>query len=69
MAWAGFAEEAQLAFEKLQSFANHLGLFSEEIGPRGELVGNFPQALTHLALISPAYSLGRILDQGKYGQL
>lgn len=69
MARAGFAEEAQLIFEKLHTFANHLGLFSEEIGPRGELVGNFPQALTHLALISTAYSLDRVLDQGKYGQL
>jgi len=69
MAGAGFAEEAQLIFEKLHLFANHLGLFSEEISPRGELVGNFPQALTHLALISTAYSLDRVLDQGKYGQI
>ena len=65
----GFAEEAQLVFEKLHSFANHLGLFSEEISSRGELVGNFPQALTHLALISAAYSRDRVLDQGMYGQL
>jgi GH15 family glucan-1,4-alpha-glucosidase len=56
-------------FEKLHTFANHLGLFSEEINSRGELVGNFPQAWTHLALISAAYSLDRTLDQGKYGQL
>jgi GH15 family glucan-1,4-alpha-glucosidase len=69
MARAGYAEEAQLFFEKLHSFANHLGLFSEEISSRGLLVGNFPQALTHLALISAAYALDRILDQGKYGQI
>jgi len=68
MARAGLAEEAQLLFEKLTSFANHLGLFSEQVGPKGQLLGNFPQALTHLGLISAAYSLDRALDQGKYGQ-
>ncbi|HJT88654.1 MAG TPA: glycoside hydrolase family 15 protein [Bryobacteraceae bacterium] len=68
MARAGQAEEAQLLFEKLLSFANHLGLFSEEISSKGELLGNFPQALTHLGLISAAYSLDRILDEGAYGQ-
>ncbi|PWT97247.1 MAG: glucoamylase [Terriglobia bacterium] len=67
MARAGYAEEAQLLFEKLLSFANHLGLFSEEISPKGELLGNFPQALTHLALISAAYNLDRALDEGTYG--
>jgi GH15 family glucan-1,4-alpha-glucosidase len=68
MARAGYGEEAQLLFEKLHSFSNHLGLFSEEISARGELLGNFPQALTHLGLISAAYSLDRTLDQGRYGQ-
>jgi len=68
MARAGYGEEAQLLFEKLHSFSNHLGLFSEEISARGQLLGNFPQALTHLGLISAAYSLDRTLDQGKYGQ-
>ena len=68
MARAGYAEEAQLLFEKITSFANHLGLFSEEIGPKGESLGNFPQALTHLGLISAAYNLDRVLDEGKYGQ-
>ena len=61
MAGAGQVEEAQLLFEKMLSFANHLGLYAEEIGPRGELLGNFPQALTHLALISAAYKLDRVL--------
>jgi GH15 family glucan-1,4-alpha-glucosidase len=61
MARAGMVEEAQLLFEKMLSYANHLGLFSEEIGARGELLGNFPQALTHLGLISAAHNLDRIL--------
>ncbi|HLK63124.1 MAG TPA: glycoside hydrolase family 15 protein [Bryobacteraceae bacterium] len=62
MARAGMLEEAQLLFEKLLSYANHLGLFSEEISPKGEMLGNFPQALTHLGLISAAYNLDRLLD-------
>jgi len=54
-------EEAQLMFEKMTGFANHLGLFAEETGPTGEHLGNFPQAFTHLALISAAYNLDRAL--------
>jgi GH15 family glucan-1,4-alpha-glucosidase len=54
-------EEAQLAFEKMLTYANHLGLFSEQIGSSGELLGNFPQAFTHLALISAAINLDRQL--------
>jgi GH15 family glucan-1,4-alpha-glucosidase len=61
MARAGHVEDAQLLFEKLLSYANHLGLFSEEIGPQGELLGNYPQALTHLGLISAAFNLDRLL--------
>jgi len=61
MARAGYVEEAQLQFEKLLSYSNHLGLFSEEIGAKGELLGNFPQALTHLGLISAAHNLDREL--------
>jgi GH15 family glucan-1,4-alpha-glucosidase len=61
MARAGQAEEAQLLFEKLLSYANHLGLFSEEISGKGQLLGNFPQALTHLGLISAAFNLDRLL--------
>jgi GH15 family glucan-1,4-alpha-glucosidase len=53
--------EARLAFEKMLSYSNHLGLYSEEIGPTGELLGNFPQAFTHLALISAAFDLDRRL--------
>ena len=61
MARSGQAEDAQLLFEKLLSYANHLGLFSEEVSSKGELLGNFPQALTHLGLISAAFNLDRIL--------
>jgi len=58
---AGRIEEARLAFEKMLTYANHLGLYSEEIGPTGELLGNFPQAFTHLALISAAFNLDKAL--------
>ena len=58
---AGRLEEARLALEKMFSYANHLGLFTEEIGPSGEALGNFPQALTHLALISAAANLDQAL--------
>ncbi|SDV48443.1 glycoside hydrolase family 15 protein [Chitinasiproducens palmae] len=62
LARAGQIEKARLTFEKLLGYANHLHLFSEEISPGGIPLGNFPQALTHLALISAAYRLDRILD-------
>ncbi len=58
---AGRLEDARLALEKLFSYANHLGLYAEEVGPSGEALGNFPQALTHLALISAAVNLDRAL--------
>ncbi|HEY0387027.1 MAG TPA: glycoside hydrolase family 15 protein [Gaiellales bacterium] len=54
---AGRLDEARLAFEKMLTYANHLGLYSEEIGPSGESLGNFPQAFTHLSLISAAVNL------------
>ena len=58
---AGRTEEARLVFEKMLSYASPLGLYAEEIGPAGELLGNFPQAFTHLALISAAFDLDRRL--------
>ncbi|HEY7198370.1 MAG TPA: glycoside hydrolase family 15 protein [Gaiellaceae bacterium] len=61
LARAGHVEEARLAFEKMLTYANHVGLYAEEIGPTGELLGNFPQAFTHLSLISAAVNLDRQL--------
>ncbi len=58
---AGRIEEARLALEKMFSYYNNLGLYSEEIGYSGEALGNFPQAFTHLALISAAVHLDRAL--------
>ena len=59
---AGDLEKARFFFEKMLGYANHLGLYGEELGTRGEHLGNFPQALTHLALISAAYALDRRLS-------
>lgn len=54
-------EEARLMFERMLGYANHVGLYSEETGPCGEALGNFPQAFTHLALISAAVNLDKEL--------
>jgi GH15 family glucan-1,4-alpha-glucosidase len=59
---SGDLEKARFFFEKALGYANHLGLYAEELGPRGEHLGNFPQAFTHLALISSAYDLNRRLS-------
>jgi GH15 family glucan-1,4-alpha-glucosidase len=63
LARVGRVEESMLAFEKTIGFANHLGLFSEEIGETGDLLGNFPQAFTHLSLISAAYQIDKQLEK------
>ncbi|CAI8039554.1 Uncharacterized protein C4H3.03c [Geodia barretti] len=55
-------DQARLIFEKMLSYANHLGLYAEETGHSGEGLGNFPQAFTHLALISAACNLDRDID-------
>jgi GH15 family glucan-1,4-alpha-glucosidase len=64
LARAGRLDDARLAFEKMLTYGNHLGLYSEEIGPTGEQLGNFPQAFSHLALISAAVNLDYQLDHG-----
>ena len=63
LARSGRLDEARLTFEKMHTYANHLGLYSEEIGSTGEQLGNFPQAFSHLALISAAVNLDAHLDQ------
>jgi GH15 family glucan-1,4-alpha-glucosidase len=54
--------EARLLFEQMLGYGNHLGLYSEQTGPSGEALGNFPQAFTHLGLISAAFNLDRALS-------
>jgi GH15 family glucan-1,4-alpha-glucosidase len=58
----GDLQKARFLFEKALGYANHLGLYAEELGPRGQHLGNFPQAFTHLAIISAAYNLDRRLS-------
>ncbi|MFC3572326.1 glycoside hydrolase family 15 protein [Streptomyces yaanensis] len=63
LARSGQLGKARYTFEKMHTYANHVGLFAEEIGPGGEQLGNFPQAFTHLALIMAASSLDEALDE------
>lgn len=56
-------QEARLMFERMLGYANHVGLYAEETGNHGEALGNFPQAFTHLALISAAFNLDRMLGR------
>jgi GH15 family glucan-1,4-alpha-glucosidase len=58
---AGRLSEARLIFERMLGYSNHLGLYAEQVGASGEAVGNFPQAFTHLGLISAAFNLDRAL--------
>src|SRR5438445_6491566 len=63
LARAGQLDKARYAFDKMLTYANHVGLFGEEIGPTGEQLGNFPQAFTHLSLIFAATTLGGELER------
>jgi GH15 family glucan-1,4-alpha-glucosidase len=66
---AGHVEDARLIFERMLGYANHVGLYSEEVGSSGEALGNFPQGFTHLALITAAVILDRALgSSGEKGQ-
>jgi GH15 family glucan-1,4-alpha-glucosidase len=60
---AGRVDEARLIFEKMLGYANHLGLYAEELGASGQALGNFPQAFTHMALISSAFNLDKALGE------
>jgi GH15 family glucan-1,4-alpha-glucosidase len=59
---AGKLEKARYYLEKMLGYANHLGLYSEQLGVQGEHLGNFPQAFTHLGLISACYNLNQNLN-------
>jgi len=61
---AGRLDDARLVFEKMDTYTNHLGLYSEEISATGEQIGNFPQAFSHLSLINAAINLDYQMDHG-----
>ena len=63
LALAGRVDDARQAFEKMLTYGNHVGLYSEEIALTGEQIGNFPQAFTHLALIDAAITLDTALNR------
>jgi GH15 family glucan-1,4-alpha-glucosidase len=67
IARSGDLAQARFLFEKMLSYANHLGLYAEELGSRGEHLGNYPQGFTHLSLISAAYYLNRELSRTSPG--
>ncbi|MFD8951773.1 glycoside hydrolase family 15 protein [Streptomyces xanthophaeus] len=69
LARAGRADQARLVLEKMMTYANHLGLFSEEIALTGRQLGNFPQAFTHLALIDAAITLDDTLNRIQQGAI
>ncbi len=62
---AGYLEKARYYLEKMLAYANHLGLYAEQLGVQGEHLGNFPQAFTHLGLISAAYNLNQNLNNAR----
>ena len=64
LARSGYLDEARMVFDKMLTYGNHLGLYSEEISVTGEQLGNFPQAFSHLALVNAAMNLDYQLDHG-----
>jgi GH15 family glucan-1,4-alpha-glucosidase len=62
LARSGRLDDARLTFEKMLTYSSPLGLYSEEIAPTGEQIGNYPQAFSHLSLINTALTLDRLLD-------
>jgi GH15 family glucan-1,4-alpha-glucosidase len=65
LAQAGQLDDARLMLEKMLTYGNHVGLYAEEIGLTGEALGNYPQAFTHLALISACYNIDQALNNRK----
>jgi pentatricopeptide repeat protein len=65
LARSGRLDQARLVFEKMLTYANHLGLYSEEVAVTGEQLGNFPQAFTHLGLIDTAITLDEALTNAE----
>jgi GH15 family glucan-1,4-alpha-glucosidase len=63
LARAGKVDEGRLMLEKMLTYSNHVGLFAEEVGPTGEALGNFPQAFTHLSLITACYNIDMALNK------
>lgn len=63
LARAGRVDEGRLMLEKMLTYCNHVGLYAEEIGPTGEALGNFPQAFTHLSLITACYNIDQALNK------
>jgi GH15 family glucan-1,4-alpha-glucosidase len=63
LARAGRLDDARLLLEKMLTYCNHVGLYAEEIGPTGEALGNYPQAFTHLSLITACYHIDQALDR------
>ncbi len=65
LAVSGQVERAREVFERAAGFANDLGLLAEEIDPAtGELLGNFPQAFSHIGLVNAAWAISQAEQSG-----